>query len=194
MAQSTLFPTVRARVSDETPLERLWRRGSGALSDAELLSVLLRLGGSSERALEMAQRVLSGGLAGLLKWEPEKLLRQPGLGQVRAGTVLALVELTRRLARVRLPPRRLMDRRDQVASYLSLRYHRCDQEMMGALYLDVRARLIEERELYWGTLACTTVEPRGILKPAFLCGARGVVLFHTHPSGAPRCAQVDCYQ
>ena len=193
MSQSTLFWIVRDASASEAPLERLWRRGSRALSDAELLSVLLRSGGSSEQALEMAQKVLAGGLAGLMNWEPETLLRQPGLGRVRAGIVLALVELTRRVARVRLrlSPRRLMDRRDQVASYLSLRYHEVDQEVMGALYLDAHSRLIEERELYRGTITRTAVEPRAVLKPAFLCGATGVVLFHTHPSGDPTPSTAD---
>ena len=96
------------RISSRVPLERLWRRGSRSLSDAELLCVLLRSGGST------AQGVLAGGLAGLLHWEPERLLRQPGFGRVRGGTVLALIELTRRLARVRMPQRRLMERRDLV--------------------------------------------------------------------------------
>lgn len=182
---ATLLPTLRVDSVSESPLERLWRRGSRALSDAELLSVLLRSGGSSVQALEMAQGVLAGGLAGLLHWEPERLLGQPGFGRLRAGAVLALAELTRRLARVRLPLRRLLERRDQVACYLSMRYHQVDQEVMGALYLDARSRLIEERELYRGTISRTAVEPRAVLKPAFLCGATGVVLFHTHPSGDP---------
>ena len=78
-----------------------------------------------------------------------------------------------------------MDRRDLVAGYLSLRYHQIDQEVMGALYLDARSRLIEERELCRGTITRTAVEPRTILKPAFLCGAHGLILFHTHPSGDP---------
>ena len=109
--QQTLLP-LRA-LSEEEPLERLWRRGSGSLSDAELLSVLLR-SGSSARALEWAQEVLAGtGLAGLMHWEPEGL-RQRGFGGVRGGAVLALIELTRRTARVRMPQRQLMERRDRV--------------------------------------------------------------------------------
>ncbi len=181
--QQTLFP-LRV-VSEEGPLERLWRRGSRSLSDAELLSVLLRSGGSSARALERAQEMLAGGLAGLLRWEPQRLLRQRGLGRLRGGAVLALIELTRRMARVRMPQRQLMRRRGRVAGYLSLRYHQADQEILGALYLDARSRLIEERELYRGTITRTAVEPRAVLKPAFLCDAVGLIVFHTHPSGDP---------
>ena len=96
--QQTLFP-LRA-VSEEEPLERLWRRGSRLLSDAELVSVLLR-SGDSARALKWAQEVPEG-------------LRQRGFGRVRGGAVLALIELTRRIARVRMPQRQLLERRDRV--------------------------------------------------------------------------------
>ena len=182
MQQALLFPMSGA--GSEAPLERLWRRGSRSLSDAELLSVLLRSGGS--KALEMAQDLLAGsGLAGLLHWEPQRLLSQRGFGKVKAGTVLALIELMRRMARVRMPRRQLMTRRDLVAGYLYLRYYRLDQEVMGALYVDARSRLVEERELYRGTISRTAVEPRAVLKPALLCGAVGLILFHTHPSGDP---------
>lgn len=188
--QQTLLP-LRA-LSEEEPLERLWRRGSRSLSDAELLCVLLRSGGSA-RALEWAQELLAGtGLAGLMHWEPEGL-RQRGFGRVRGGAVLALIELTRRIARVRMPERQLMERRDRVAGYLSVRYHQVDQEVLGALYLDARSRLIEERELYRGTITHTAIEPRVILKPAFLCGALGLILFHTHPSGDPAPSVADLH-
>ena len=172
----TLFP-----VSEESPQERLWRRGSRCLSDAELLGVLL--GGSPA----MAQQVLDGGggLGGLLHCEAPMLLSQRGIGVAKACIVLALVELTRRMARLRLPPRQLLKRPDLVAGYLYLRYHQLDQEVVGALYVDVRQRLIEERELYRGTISRTAVEPRAFLKPAFLYGAAGMIVFHTHPSGDP---------
>lgn len=72
-----------------------------------------------------------------------------------------------------------------VASYLALRYGVNDQEVMGALYLDTRNRLIKEMELYRGTVNRAAVEPRLILKNGLLCGAVGMILFHTHPSGDP---------
>ncbi len=97
--QQTLFP-LRA-VSEEEPLERLWRRGSRSLSDAKLLSVLLRSGNSARAALKWAKEVPEG-------------LRQRGFGRVRGGAVLALIELTRRIARVRMPQRQLLERRDRV--------------------------------------------------------------------------------
>jgi len=156
--------------------QRLWRFGVKSLNDEDLVTLLLR--GSSGHAAE----ILQGGLAGLMQLAPSS---RPGFGKANLAILLAAVELARRLARARIPERRLLDRTDLVADYLYLRYHNPDQEIVGALYLDVRGRLIAEREIYRGTLSRATVEPRGVLKPALLQGATAVVLFHTHPSGHP---------
>lgn len=170
----------------ERPRERLLALGSRALSDAELIAILLRTGSAGVSAVEMAVRLLRevGGLPGLCDVGYHDLER-PGLGRAKGATLLAGVELARRLARAEVPDRAPLGRPAQVASYLALRYGRRDQEVMGALFLDTRNRLLGERELYRGTLDRAAVEPREILKEGLLRGAAGVVLFHTHPSGDP---------
>ena len=153
----------RSPVDSEPPLARLWRRGSRSLCDAELISMLVRPGCSEAAAQKIARKVLSGsGLASLLRLEERNFLSQRGLALRQASAVLAAVELGRRMARVRIPERRLMDRPDLVAGYLWLRYHQRDQEVVGAIYLDVRGRLIEIRELARGTLCKAAVEPKMI--------------------------------
>ncbi len=171
---------------EERPRERLLHSGAAALSDAELVAVLLRTGRQGMSAIEMGQELIAerGGLGGLLRSSAAKLRRR-GLGDAKAATLLAAIELGRRLARVRMPRRDLLDRPDAVANYLSLRYAQEDQEVMGALYLDVRNRLIAESDIYRGTLSRTAVEPRAILKEGLLHSASGFILFHTHPSGDP---------
>jgi len=171
----------RWREAGQGPRERLWCRGVRSLTHEDLLGLLLR--GSSPRKL--AEDVLRGGLAGLLRLDPRQLLQRPGLGKANAAIVLAAVELGLRLARVRIPERRPLRRTDLVADYLSLRYGNPDQEVMGAVFLDLRGRLIDEAELYRGTLSRNAVEPRQILKEALLRSASAVVAFHTHPSGNP---------
>ena len=170
---------------EDQPSERMLRAGGAALSDAELLSCLL-LGGARLDALEVAQKLICDleGLGGLLSAR-ERDLALPGVGPARRAALLAAVELSRRLARTRMPRRDLLDRPDAVASYLSLRYSQSDQEVMGALYLDVRNRLIAEGDIYRGTLSRAAVEPRTIIKTGLLCSASGFILFHTHPSGDP---------
>lgn len=171
---------------NERPRERLLRSGSHALTDAELLAVLLRTGRRGQSALEMAEELLvqRGGLTGLLASTRDSIQR-PGLRQAKLSTLLAALELGRRLARARMAQRDLLDHPAAVASYLNLRYGSVDQEVMGALFLDIRNHLISDRELFRGTLSRALVEPRAILKEALLCSASGFILFHTHPSGNP---------
>lgn len=171
---------------DERPRERLVEWGPQGLSDAELLAVLLRTGCRGTSALTMGTDLLRahGGLSGLLAADP-RTLRRPGLGLAKAASLLAAVEIGRRLARAELTNREPLNRPAAVAKYVSLRYGAADQEVMGALFVDIRNRLLGEREIFRGTLNRAAVEPREILKEGLIRGAAGVVLFHTHPSGDP---------
>lgn len=177
---------LRELPAEERPRERLLSNGSSALSDAELVAVLLRTGKPGRSVLDVARDLLrtSEGLNGLLGSGP-LILKKAGLGPAKVATLLAAVELARRFTRARLADRELLKDPQSVASYLELRYSLKGQEVMGALYLDTRNRLIGETELYRGTLSRAAVEPRAILKEGLLRDAAGVVLFHTHPSGDP---------
>jgi DNA repair protein RadC len=108
-----------------------------------------------------------------------------GVGPAKAAAVLAAVELGRRLARAEVREREPLGHPAAVASYLNLRYSALDQEVMGALYLDARNRLLGERELFRGALNRAVAEPRRILREGLLAGAAGCIVFHTHPSGDP---------
>ncbi|HVS02812.1 MAG TPA: DNA repair protein RadC [Thermoanaerobaculia bacterium] len=177
---------IREIPSADRPRERLLREGGSALSDAELLAVLLRTGVRGMSALELARELLakSGGISGLLA-QPPGAMRRRGLGEAKMAAVLAAVELARRIARADLPEKLPLGHPEAVARYLLLRYAERDQEVMGALFLDVRNRLLGERELFRGTLSRAAVEPRAVFKHALLATAAGVLLFHTHPSGDP---------
>jgi len=176
---------VRRHPLEERPRERLLRRGAPVLSDAELLAVLLGEDALTSTLVE-ALEVLDGcgGLVGLLS-ASQATLRRSGLCRTRTATLLGAVELARRLARTRIPEREVLQRTDAVADYLALRYGSCDQEVMGALFLDVRSRLIADVDLYRGTLSRSAVEPRLIFKEALEHSASAVIVFHTHPSGDP---------
>jgi DNA repair protein RadC len=177
---------IRELPETERPRERLLAQGSAALSDAELLAVLLRTGSVGRSALQMAMELLqeTDGLPGLMGVGARALQRH-GLGPAKAASLLAAVELGRRLAREDLPRRAPVRRPGDVVRYLALRYHLRDQEVMGAIFLDARNRLLGDCEIFRGTLHRAAVEPREILKESLLRGAAGVVLFHTHPSGDP---------
>ena len=129
--------TLKDIPEDGRPRERLLRCGGKALSDAELVAILLRSGRPGLSVVQMASEVLDecGGLTGLLNAGYGALVRH-GLGRAKAATLLAAVELGRRMARSRLPERQLLNRPDLMADYLVLRYGRQDQEVMGAVFLD----------------------------------------------------------
>jgi DNA repair protein RadC len=183
---------IREIPKSERPRERLLEQGSGALSDAELVAILLRTGHRKASVVQLARTVLdeNGGLGGLLGSTP-RTLRRPGLGPAKAAGLLAALEIASRLARLEVQEREALSRPAEVARYLHLRYQTRDQEVMGALFLDTRGRTLGDRELYRGTLDRALVEPREVLKECLLRGASGVILFHTHPSGDPTPSQED---
>jgi DNA repair protein RadC len=177
---------IRELPPDERPRERLLEGGAAALSDAEVVAVLLRTGRRGASAVDLARELLRAhnGLGGLQRVDPAALRRR-GLGAAKAATVAAALELARRLARHEVRDREPLAHPEAAARYLALRYGLPDQEVMGALFLDTRNRLLAESEVYRGTLNRAAVEPRGLLKEALLRGAAALVLFHTHPSGDP---------
>jgi DNA repair protein RadC len=171
---------------EERPRERLLEQGAAALSDAELVAVLLRTGRVGASAKEIALELVAeaGGLGGLLG-ATHQSLRRKGLGPAKAAGLLAALEIGRRVAREDLPDREPLRRPAEVVRYLTLRYRERDQEIVGALFLDSRHRLLGDREIYRGTLDRAAAEPREVLKECLLRGAAAVLLFHTHPSGDP---------
>ncbi len=172
--------------TDELPLARLLANGAGALADSELLDLLLHPRGSTHQTLEQARAALRqlGGLNGLIGAGPT-MVAHAGLDEPAAGRLLAAVELGRRLARAQVPDREPLLHPSAVARYLLLQHGLPDQEIMGALYLDTRHRLLASEEIFRGTLNRASVEPRAILKTGLLHGAAALILFHTHPSGDP---------
>jgi DNA repair protein RadC len=156
------------------------------IADAEVLGVVLAGGRLHASSARLARELLAdaGGLAALPGASKATLLHR-GLRDTQALALLAACEIACRLARQRIPARQALSRLDDVARFLELRYQLRHQEVMGALVLDVRRRLLGEQEIFRGTLHRAMVEPRAILKQCLHRGASGLVLFHTHPSGDP---------
>jgi DNA repair protein RadC len=176
------------------PVDRSCDRGTAAprLSDAELVAVLLAGGRRHDATIQRAHDLLAawGGLAAL-PTTSRAMLRHARLRDTQASVLLAAGEIAVRLARERVPDRLKLERPAVVARYLALRYAQRDQEVMGALFLDCRHKLLGHREVFRGTLHRAAVEPREILKECLLRGAAGVTLFHTHPSGDPTPSSED---
>lgn len=178
--------------TDETPLARLLARGPAALTDAELLDVVLGAGRPGVDDMPAARRILerSHGLAGLSHLGLP-VLANLGLPGPQGAALLAVVEIAQRLAFSRIPERSLLVDPPAVAAFLALKYHRGDQEVMGAMFADVKGGLLETCELFRGTLSSSRVEPRQVVKRALLVDAASFVLFHTHPSDDPTPSEAD---
>ncbi len=180
--------------SEERPRERLLRLGPAALSNEELVSLLLRTGIPGESALDRARGLLSthGGLAGLSLLGPAELLQERGVGPTRACAIAAAVEIARRLPAEALAGRDLLHSPDLVKEFLRRAQADDAQERTGALFLNARNRLLRnDAEIYRGTLDRAVVEPREILRRALLTKAAGVILYHNHPSGDPSPSRED---
>ena len=179
---------------EDRPRERLARMGAAALSNEELLALLLGSGSRGESALDRARRLLAthGGLAGLAALTRAELVRERGIKGAKGALLVAALEVGRRLAAGAISCRDLLNEPSLVKDYLRRARGDGTQERTGALFLNARNRLLQDDpEIYRGTLDRAVVEPREILKRALLANAAGVILYHNHPSGDPAPSRED---
>jgi DNA repair protein RadC len=181
---------------DARPREKLLARGAGALSDAELLALLLRTGLAGKGVLELAQELLDaktgfGGIAGLLHATADDLKRIKGLGPAKRAELVAVLELARRALAEQLQERAAFDSPQAVKHYLQLHLGAKKHEVFAVLFLDAQHRLLALEELFRGTLTQTSVYPREVVLRALHHHAAAVVLAHNHPSGAAEPSRAD---
>lgn len=178
---------------DARPREKLLARGAGALSDAELLALLLRSGLPGKNALQMGQELVDsfGGVAGLLHTSADDLKRIKGLGPAKRAELVAVLELARRALAQQLQDKPLFSTPQAVRDYLQLQLGSRPHEIFAVLFLDSQHRLIALEELFRGTLTQTSVYPREVVVRALALHAGSVVLAHNHPSGEPRPSRAD---
>lgn len=178
---------------DARPREKLLARGPGALSDAELLALLLRSGIPGKNALQMGQELVDnfGGVAGLLHTSPQALKSIKGLGPAKRAELAAVLELARRALVQELQEKPLFTTPQAVRDYLQLQLGSRPHEIFAVLFLDSQHRLIALEELFRGTLTQTSVYPREVVVRALALQAASVVLAHNHPSGEARPSRAD---
>ena len=179
--------------ADCRPREKLLSRGAAALSDSELLALLLRSGTAGKGVLQLAQELLErfGGLAGLLHTDAQSLRQVKGLGPAKRAELMAVLELARRALLQPLQTRALMDSPQAVRQMLQLQLGARTHEVFAVLFLDSQHRLIRLEEMFRGTLTQTSVYPREVVLRALNLQASAVVLAHNHPSGSPQPSSAD---
>ena len=177
----------------ERPRERLVAHGAQALSDAELIAVILGTGTTGRSALDLAREALTrfGGLSGLLASGPEELGTIDGLGPAKSAQLQAVLELARRSLREEIRRDPALSSPDKVRDYLKMTLAHREHEVFMALFLDAQNRLLTADELFRGTLTQTSVYPREVVKRALAVNAASVIFAHNHPSGVAEPSRSD---
>ncbi len=177
----------------ERPREKLSSRGAAALSDAELLAILLRTGVAGYSALDLARSLLSefGSLRQLLDAPRADFCRQRGMGAAKYVQLQAALELSRRHLGENLRYEDCLTRPAQTMNYLRARLRGYDHEVFACLMLDNRNRVIAFREMFRGTIDGASVYPREVVKQALADNAAAVIFAHNHPSGVAEPSQAD---
>lgn len=178
----------------ERPRERLLSQGAGALSDAELLAIYLRVGVRGKSAVDLARDLLrrfDGQLALLVDAAPGELARTPGIGLAKAAQLKAAFELSRRALSQHMRERDLLTSPGQVRDWLRLKLAHEPKEIFMALWLDSQNRLLAAETLFTGTLSQTAVYPREVVSAALTHRAAAVILAHNHPSGVAEPSRAD---
>ena len=177
----------------EGPRERLLARGVSALTDAELLAVLLRTGRGGTTGLELAGDLLTraGSLTALLSRHSAELQSEPGLGPAKVAQLKAATEIARRCAEQTLYSGDIMSSPQRTRRFLQYHLGASDREVFSCLFLDSQHRLLRCEDLFQGTLDGAAVYPREVAVRALHYRAAAVIFAHNHPSGVAEPSAAD---
>jgi DNA repair protein RadC len=177
----------------EQPQARLEKFGAGALSDTELLSILLRTGLANGKLMELSQRLMAdaGSIAGLASWHPTDFHRWKGIGRAKGQLLIAVVEIARRMPQRSGTEAPLLNRPELVAGFLAPVVLGLEIEKFWVLCLNRKNRLKKLVEVTSGTATSALAHPREVFRCAIREAATGVVCVHNHPSGDPAPSAAD---
>jgi DNA repair protein RadC len=177
----------------ERPREKLLEQGSGSLTEAELLAVLLRTGPRGRSAVDVARGLITqfGSLRALLTAERDRACAAPGLGPARYAALQAALELTRRHYQELMMTGSALANPRLTRDFVHMRLRDLPYEVFCCLYLDSRNRVIAFEELFRGTIDGASVHPREVVRQALARNAAAVILVHNHPSGLAEPSQAD---
>lgn len=193
MLSQNYYPALKEIPASDRPRERMIQAGPGALSNAELLAILLRTGSTEESVMSLSCRVLNqvGGLRGLKSTSFEELTALKGIGPAKALLIMAGLELGKRMSSA-LPSDRIVIRSPKDAADImmeEMRYH--TQEHFVCLYLNTKNHIIGRETIFIGSLNSSIVHPREVYKEAIRRSSASVICLHNHPSGDPAPSRED---
>lgn len=181
----------------DLPYEKFLSLGPEALTEAELVAIILRTGTKNCSALELAKEILakaSGkkeGLNGLHHLSVQELMEIPGIGEVKAVKIKCMAEMAIRMAKQKAALTLKFDAPETVADYYMEGMRHQEKEKILLLLLDNRLQLIEEYVVSLGTVSASLLSTRDVFIEALRCRASSLMLLHNHPSGDPSPSQKD---
>jgi DNA repair protein RadC len=177
---------------DDRPREKLTKRGAEALTNAELIAILLRTGLRGANAVQVASKLLQrfGSLGDLSRCTAEEIAQTPGIGPVKALELVATFKLGQRLAAETIS-RQKIDTPELVNALLSEEMRALHKESLRVLLLDTRYQLLRMEEVSRGSVNESIAHPRDVFRPAIISSAYAVIVVHNHPSGDPSPSQAD---
>jgi len=171
----------------ERPRERLARLGPQALSNAELIGILLRVGVEGENAVQVGQRLLNkyGGIRGLHRAEPAELTGEHGIGAAKAAGLKAAIELGRRLTLEAPEERPSISSPADAAALVQYEMQALEKEHLRVILLDTRNHVIHIEDAFQGSVNSSVVRVAEVFTPAIRRNATSIIIVHNHPSGDP---------
>ena len=186
---------VRDLPADERPREKLIQEGAARLSNAELLAILLRTGTKESSVLGVAEQVLARfkdlGLAAMMGMSVPELSGIKGVGAAKAATILAAVELGRRLSQKAAEKVEIVHGPEDAAHYAMPRYRFEKKEHFAVMLLNTKNHILGLSDISVGSLSASVVHPREVFRAALRYAAAAMILFHNHPSGDPSPSKED---
>jgi DNA repair protein RadC len=178
---------------DERPRERLYKHGAEALSNSELLAIILGSGMRGKSVIQLSQELLTkfGGLEHLADATIEELCEVKGLGRAKAVQLRALVALAGRLSQKNQSVKVKIDHPESAYNLVREELERQKKEVFTIILMDVKGYVINQQVVSIGTLSHSLIHPREVFYPAIRHKAASILLAHNHPSGDPTPSKED---
>lgn len=183
---------IREMPQGERPREKLLARGTGALTDPELIAILLRTGVPGANAIDVARKLLEKykSLSGLSRCSVKEIETIRGIGKAKAIQLVAAFGLGQRLANERLS-RQKLDSPELIHDLVAAEMRTLHKESLRVILLDTRYHLLRMEEVSLGSVNESIAHPRDVFRPAVISSAYAVIVVHNHPSGDPSPSQSD---
>lgn len=186
--------SIKSWAKDDRPREKLLLKGTESLSDSELLAILIHNGTREKTAVDLAKQILKLGknnLAELGKLSVKDLMKVKGIGEAKAVTIAAAMEMGRRIQTMTAIPKLTVSSSREIAAFLQPQLKELQQEVFGVLFLNQANKINHFEIVSKGGITATVADPKIILKKALEANAVSIILCHNHPSGNTRPSQAD---